>query len=339
MSVFEYERDAIRVRARFNSPKEEVLRKFSVDPNLTSYEILRNLLSRAFDLNQDDFRLHYQYTEDQWFPLLSDWDLDAAIISASDPCLNLELVAYKPSTSSEPESEVSSPVLTTEDQKVSPGAIETIQSLVNHSNQKSVNFFNQTIPALTKKIHKALSMPDESQPSPKSSPDKTLRPPVSDKEFRGFLDNVGQLVRPKELRLAIYQGGIEVQLRKVVWKHLLGVYPYGMNGKERLDYMKQKSAEYEAMKADWTSLVVGGKIKSCTSQSAENLKNITNMVRKDVLRTDRHHPFYAGEGNTNVTALFNILTTFALNHPSVGYCQVITSSFTKKISGLTLTTN
>ena len=31
---------------------------------------------------------------------------------------------------------------------------------------------------------------------------------------------------------------------------------------------------------------------------------------------------FAGDGNSNVTSLFNILTTFALNHPSVGYCQV-----------------
>jgi hypothetical protein len=34
------------------------------------------------------------------------------------------------------------------------------------------------------------------------------------------------------------------------------------------------------------------------------------MVRKDVLRTDRHHPFYAGsDDNQNIASLFNILTT------------------------------
>ena len=30
-----------------------LVRKFSVDPNLTSYETLRSLLSRAFDLKDD----------------------------------------------------------------------------------------------------------------------------------------------------------------------------------------------------------------------------------------------------------------------------------------------
>lgn len=46
------------------------------------------------------------------------------------------------------------------------------------------------------------------------------------------------------------------------------------------------------------------------------------MVRKDVLRTDRLHPFYAGsDDNQNIASLFNVLTTYALNHPAVSYCQ------------------
>lgn len=94
-SVFEYDRDAIRVKARFFSPNDQSdTRKFSVDPNLTSYETLRSLLSRAFDLKddlQESFRISY-YCANEWLPMLSDWDLDAAVISASDPCLQLALV-------------------------------------------------------------------------------------------------------------------------------------------------------------------------------------------------------------------------------------------------------
>lgn len=49
---------------------------------------------------------------------------------------------------------------------------------------------------------------------------------------------------------------------------------------------------------------------------------MTSMVRKDVLRTDRLHPFYAGsDDNQNIASLFNVLTTYALNHPAVSYCQ------------------
>lgn len=50
--------------------------------------------------------------------------------------------------------------------------------------------------------------------------------------------------------------------------------------------------------------------------------SINFQVKKDVLRTDRCHSFYAtsGDENPNVIALLNILTTFALNH-RVNYCQ------------------
>ena len=104
-AVFEYDRDAIRVRARFLSRNDSQdstpdgvstseVRKFSVDPNLTSYDTLRCLLSRAFDLKDDlveSFRISY-YCANEWLPMLSDWDLDAAVLSASDPYLQLVLV-------------------------------------------------------------------------------------------------------------------------------------------------------------------------------------------------------------------------------------------------------
>ena len=119
---------------------------------------------------------------------------------------------------------------------------------------------------------------------------------------------------PREFRLAVYRGGLEPGLRKIAWKHLLNLYPAGLTGGERLAYLKEKSRTYTEMKSDWMSLVLQGRI-------SDDVKTVMNMVRKDVLRTDRQHSFFAGEGNPNVTTLFNILTTYALNHQSVSYCQ------------------
>ena len=119
---------------------------------------------------------------------------------------------------------------------------------------------------------------------------------------------------PREFRLAVYRGGLEPGLRKIAWKHLLNLYPAGLTGGERLAYLKEKSRTYTEMKSDWMSLVLQGRI-------SDDVKTVMNMVRKDVLRTDRQHAFFAGEGNPNVTTLFNILTTYALNHQSVSYCQ------------------
>lgn len=141
------------------------------------------------------------------------------------------------------------------------------------------------------------------------------RAPLSDTEFRCFLDSVGQIVFPHDLRNVIYSGGIDPSLRRVVWKHILNVYPDGMTGRERMDYMKQKAAEYQRLRDTWRTAVQRGSV-------AGELAYVTSMVRKDVLRTDRLHPFYAGsDDNQNIAALFNILTTYALNHPVVSYCQ------------------
>ncbi|KAH6939737.1 hypothetical protein HPB50_021336 [Hyalomma asiaticum] len=67
--------------------------------------------------------------------------------------------------------------------------------------------------------------------------------PLGDREFRACLDNEGRLLKPQELRLEIYKGGVEPSLRK------------------------------------------------------------------------------GADDNVNVVSLFNLLTTFALNHPSLSYCQ------------------
>ncbi|KAK7086502.1 hypothetical protein SK128_010462, partial [Halocaridina rubra] len=96
-------------------------------------------------------------------------------------------------------------------------------------------------------VQKALSWNDEGDEASLRPP----RPPLTDAEFQKMLDRVGQLSHPKELRLCVYLGGLEPSLRKVVWKHLLNVYPEGLTGRERLDYMKKKTQEYESLKKVW----------------------------------------------------------------------------------------
>ncbi|KAH6922384.1 hypothetical protein HPB50_013424 [Hyalomma asiaticum] len=39
-------------------------------------------------------------------------------------------------------------------------------------------------------------------------------PPLGDREFRSCLDGEGRLIKHRELRLAVYKGGVEPSLRK-----------------------------------------------------------------------------------------------------------------------------
>ncbi len=384
VSVFEYDCEAVRVVARRVNPRSgaEETRKFSVDPNLTSFDILRTILARAFELPGDgDFAISYEAPPapsssgcSEWLPLLSDWDLDTAIISAAEPALNLAVTERKFRTLAalEDQERLSLPPEVAalgsaegeergdeEDDRSSvslpPGNASVEQRKNSGSSSSSSKQFSSLrhqleknfVPSLTSRLQKAKTLAEETWQSrgpqlmgllddlssgPQDHPQDPCdaHGPLTERDVRQYLNKVGEVVAPREMRLAVYQRGLSQHVRKVMWKHLLGVYPVGpgpagsgsnsgssggMDGRDRVRYIKRKSDEYEDLKKTWVDMVLHGKV-------TDDLKCVTHMVKKDVLRTDRHHPFYSGEGNANVTLLYNILTTYALHHPSVGYCQV-----------------
>jgi hypothetical protein len=75
--------------------------------------------------------------------------------------------------------------------------------------------------------------------------------PLNDNQFRNFLDSEGKIKCARELRIAVYRRGVEPSLRKVVWKHLLNVYPSGLTGQQRIDFMKLKCETYCQMRNLW----------------------------------------------------------------------------------------
>ncbi|KAF5287114.1 hypothetical protein FQR65_LT12337 [Abscondita terminalis] len=311
--IYGFSREAIRVKVKkCEGVQQPEFRKFSVDPQITSFEVLQSILGKAFDIKGDfaiSYRLYDVHGNETYMPLLSDWELDAAFLkaynlslaSSSEPCLCLK-VDLKPFEESSDDWEVRNnvPVINqirmgvAQEAKPAPrlhGIINQVGKTLNMM-QRAFNFGDDGSTSL--------------QPP---------RPPLSDSEFRKFLDPVGQIMHAKELRSVIYFGGIDSSLRKVVWKHILNVYPDGMSGRERMDYIRRKASEYIALRDTWKIAVARGPVVG-------ELAYTTGMVKKDVLRTDRHHKFYAGsDDNQNIASLFNILTTYALNHPKVSYCQ------------------
>ncbi|EFN70357.1 TBC1 domain family member 25 [Camponotus floridanus] len=316
--MFGCSREAVRVKVKKCETRHQPeYRKFSVDPQITSIEVLQSILIKAFDI-KGEFTVSYRaiddYGSETYLFLLSDWDLDAAFISASEPYLYLQvnLKPFGETGDCECYWEQNVQEVSTRQQETGfpyktpklPGLImnkaSAIASLI--SMERTLNM-----------VQRALgNLGEESSHQQNVHPP---RPPLTDAEFRRFLDPIGQVVHSKDLRAVIYFGGIEPSLRKVVWKHILNVYPEGMSGRERMDYMKRKAQEYQNLRERWRVLVQKG-------QNVGDLGYVTGMVRKDVLRTDRHHKFYGGsDDNQNTASLFNILTTYALNHPSVSYCQ------------------
>ncbi|KAM7412357.1 hypothetical protein PAMA_022035 [Pampus argenteus] len=303
----EEERGVVRVKVKKCDGVLPVeFRSFAVDPQITSLEVLQHILIRAFDLNgRRNFGISYLSRDrsgaEMYLPLVSDWDLDVAFVSAAKPYLQLKM-DIKPSEDS--------PVMEEWD-IISPKDVIGSEQLLTERTRSLASAALPFTQSLLSQVGRTLSRVQQAFSWSYGEEIKPFKPPLSDAEFHSYLNGQGQLTRPEELRLRIYHGGVEPSLRKVVWRYLLNVYPDGLSGQERMDYMKRKTREYDQLKREWTARA-----------SHEDLEFIRGNVLKDVLRTDRAHPYYAGsEDSPHLTALTDLLTTFAITHPQISYCQ------------------
>lgn len=297
-------REVIRVHVKkCDGLMQPETKKFSIDPQITSFEMLQNLLAKAFDI-QCDFTISYLSQDggqEVYLSMLSDWDMDAAFQNASDPCLKLK-VDLKPFDETLEDWDIIAPVEIPQYRM----AFLDKGTFLGNITGTITNRVERTVSQVQRAI--GMKSEDEQQYRP-------IKSPMTDMEFRNYLDSDGHMVKPEEFRLSIYQGGIEPSLRRVVWRHLLNIYPKDMSGRERFDYMKKKEKEYFELKDKWRNLF-------STGQVSEEAKHVASLVKKDVLRTDRGHKYYSGgDDSKNLVALYNLLVTYALTHPEVSYCQ------------------
>nr|KAF6309059.1 hypothetical protein mPipKuh1_009171 [Pipistrellus kuhlii] len=62
---------------------------------------------------------------------------------------------------------------------------------------------------------------------------RPFQPPPGEAELRTYLDPEGRLSNPEQLRLRVYQGGVEPALHRAVWPHLLNRLPGGQQPRAR----------------------------------------------------------------------------------------------------------
>lgn len=141
--------------------------------------------------------------------------------------------------------------------------------------------------------------------------ESTRRGPLKEVEWHCHLDCEGRILAIDELWARVFQGsGLEPSLRKEVWPHLLNVFPPDLTKDERERHLKMKSQVYCHLKSKWKA------------KHPQEIESITHLIMKDVLRTDRTHPYFAvPDDHQHMDALFNILTTYALENPDVSYAQ------------------
>ncbi|KAK1292526.1 hypothetical protein QJS10_CPB17g02394 [Acorus calamus] len=144
---------------------------------------------------------------------------------------------------------------------------------------------------------------------------KPRQSPLNYVEWATFLDSEGRVKDSEALRKRIFYGGVENNLRKEVWRILLGYHAYDSTYAEREYLASVKKSEYEVIKSQWQS------ISPAQAKRFTKFRERRGLIEKDVVRTDRSFTYYDGDDNQNVTLLHDILLTYSFYNFDLGYCQ------------------
>ncbi|WPH01188.1 RabGAP/TBC [Acrodontium crateriforme] len=163
------------------------------------------------------------------------------------------------------------------------------------------------------------------------------RKPVTLKEWNGFFNSrTGSLEKtPDEVKERIFHGGLDEEdgVRKEAWLFLLGVYEWNSTKEERHAKMNSLRDEYIRLKGAWWERMVD---EQGTLEEREWWKEQKMRIEKDVHRTDRHIPIFAGEDiphpdldspfaesgtNVHLEQMKDMLLTYNEYNRDLGYVQ------------------
>lgn len=188
------------------------------------------------------------------------------------------------------------------------------------------------------------------------------RKQVDLKEWNGFFnERDGRLqVTPEEVKERVFHGGLNAEdgVRKEAWLFILGVYPWTSSRDERHALMNSKRDEYIRLKGAWWERMVDGSASLEDTEWWREQKNRIGLshplpndqehkadlrpsygvlaTEKDVHRTDRHIPLFAGEDiphpdpdspfaeqgtNVHMEQMKDMLLTYNEYNKELGYVQ------------------
>jgi hypothetical protein len=148
-----------------------------------------------------------------------------------------------------------------------------------------------------------------------ASPAPERTPAVDAEAWFALLDVEGRVRDPTELRRLVHSGGLDDTVRADAWKFLCGMYSMHSSYEERASQRAHYAAEYARISETWRGISAE---QECRNAAWRDRRH---RIEKDVLRTDRDVPFFAGKGNANVATLFDLLVTYSFYAADVGYCQ------------------
>lgn len=126
-----------------------------------------------------------------------------------------------------------------------------------------------------------------------------------------IINKDGQISDEFKLRRIVFFGGISPVIRSIIWPFLLQRFPYKSTYDERREMIESDSIKYQEINEK--------RLNMSPEEKEIFWKKIECTVEKDVPRTDRNNPFFAGDLNQD--CMKRILLNYAIYNPIVGYTQ------------------
>lgn len=196
--------------------------------------------------------------------------------------------------------------------KLAPGFLHTQSNISNMSNfitlKINLNISGQDEPNLP--YRQFMVCRPEVRKSELHPEEGKVNKITTDYFYGTLLNEKGQIEDDLLLRKCVFFGGLEKSLRKMVWPFLLHCYSFNSTFEDRAALVDIRKQEYEELSR-----------RRLYSMSPEEQavfwRSVQCVIEKDVVRTDRGNPYFAGDDNPNIDIMKNILLNYAYYNPGM----------------------